>query len=79
MVTTKPRMILKKAISAGPASIRTLAREAGVSHVTLLKVRNGDARLTPKVARGLVRALRKWSRLYADLADKLEKGGFTNE
>ncbi len=72
-------MILKRALNLGPASVRTLAREAGVSHVLLLKVRNGEARLTPQVARGIVRALRKWSRLYADLADKLEEGGFTNE
>ena len=63
----------QRAIDRSPASLRALAREAGISHVTLVRVRAGDFNLTPDVRERLVKVFRKWSALYADLADRLEK------
>ena len=66
-------MALKKALKESPASIRATARAAGVSHALLILARDGKTPLTPKVSRKLVRAFRKWSKLYAELADRLEE------
>ena len=56
-----------------PVSIRELARRAGVSHVLLIQARDGEARLTPDVARRVVAALREMSDEMTGLADVLEK------
>jgi hypothetical protein len=64
--------VLAVTLSSMPISIRSLARRAGVSHVLLLKVRDGEARLTPDVAARLIGALREVSVEMAGLADRLE-------
>lgn len=65
----------RRALDRNPASLRALARESGVSHVTLIRIRDGDFGLTPDIRQKLVKAFRSWSRLCADLADRLEKEG----
>lgn len=48
-----------QALKAWPGSLRALAREAGVSHVTLLRLRDGDrpsAETTTRLARALEQA-----------------------
>jgi hypothetical protein len=48
-----------QALKAWPGSLRALAREAGVSHVTLLRLQAGDrpsAETTTRLARALEQA-----------------------
>ena len=47
------------AIEHTPGSIRALAKEAGVSHVTLVHIRGGKVRATPFVAGALRDACRQ--------------------
>ena len=68
----------REALKRSPASIRALAREAGISHVSLIRIRDGDQKLTTDVRKKIIRALRVWSRGYARLADNLEREGGSN-
>ena len=73
--------IVEKVLHHYPGSIRALARESGVDHSVLIKVRDGELGLSDDAAQRLVKALRrqgKLSRRNADtldrLADELERG-----
>lgn len=66
------RAVLRRVLESAPGSIRALAREAGLAHVTLLKVRDGDRNLTPERWADVVAALRRWEATCGDLADALE-------
>jgi transcriptional regulator with XRE-family HTH domain len=50
-----------RAIRAAPCSLRALAREAGVPHVTLVWIRSGKRTATPDVAAKVAAALARWS------------------
>lgn len=63
---------LRQALDANPASMRALAREAGVSPKLLRMLRDGDRRLTPDVRAKLVEALRTWETDCGDAADALK-------
>lgn len=63
--------LIREVLEQSPASIRALAREAGLSHVHLLEVRDGERRLTPDVARRLSEALQRWATTCEDLAARL--------
>ena len=65
--------MIRKVLRESPISLRALAREAGVSHVTLLKVRDGEFEASDQVRRGVLRALRKQEALLRRLADQLEQ------
>ena len=69
---------VREAIKRSPLSIRALARAAGVSHVTLLKIRDGEFAASEDLVRRLLDAVEGWS---ADLdgtarrlRDTLESG-----
>lgn len=66
------RDALQSVLEDSPASIRALARAAGVSHALLVAIRAGERRMTPATRDALVAALRRWSRKHAELADALE-------
>lgn len=68
--------ILRRVLEEAPGSIRELAREAGVSHVLLLGIRDGRRRLTPETRDAVAGALRGWAGRLEELADELE---VTNE
>jgi transcriptional regulator with XRE-family HTH domain len=59
-----------QALKAWPGSLRALAREAGVSHVTLLRLRTGDrpsAETSARLARALEQAGRRCQQAAATL------------
>jgi hypothetical protein len=56
-----------------PGSVRDLAREAGISEAALRQARDGTIQFTPDTTGKLIRALRRWSRTTAELADRLEQ------
>jgi transcriptional regulator with XRE-family HTH domain len=67
-----------RAIEQAPCSIRELAREAGVSHVTLLRIKNGTHPASPQVARAVADALDRWGQRCSQQADRINrklKGG----
>lgn len=70
--TMDARAALRQALNANPASMRALAREAGVSPKLLRMLRDGERRLTPDVQVKLVDALRRWEADVGDAANALE-------
>lgn len=66
--------LIGRVIEEAPGSIRELAREAGVSHVLLITIRDGKARLTPKTRKALATALRRWSERLEGLVELLNEG-----
>lgn len=50
---------VRAAIAASPLTLRKLARESGVSHVLLVRIKRGEQRATPDVAVRVVWALRR--------------------
>jgi hypothetical protein len=69
---SKVRAALRKALRDMPGSIRQLAEEAGLTHPSLIYVRDGRQRLRPENLRAVIRVLRRWARTCARLADELE-------
>ncbi len=63
----------RAAIEGAPGSLRSLARMAGVSHVLLIKIRDGKQRATPTVAAALAQALEQWATACFDAAGKLHR------
>lgn len=70
---------LRRVLDDAPFSIRALAREAGVSHGLLTKIRDGERRLTEETREALVAALRRWGEQCNELADQLERNGGDDE
>jgi len=68
-----------EAIEAAPCSLRALARAAGVSHVLLIKIRDGQLRATEEVAIAIAEALDGWAEMCTGgaegLRQALTKGG----
>ncbi len=56
-----------------PVSVRSLARAAGVSHVSLLLRRDGQRTMSDGRLLDVVAALRKWSCEFGELGAELEK------
>ena len=59
-MSQKVRNALLEALEAAPCSLRALAREAGVSHTALRRIRSGDLGATPAVASKVAAALEKY-------------------
>jgi len=60
---------VRLALDAVPfASLRAVAREAGVSHVLLVKIRQGELSATPDVAARLAVVFEGWARASQDAA-----------
>ena len=64
---------VRRALADAPGSLRALAREAGVPHSTLVRIRQGDRAPTRDVAEALAGALERWSGSCADAADTLRQ------
>ena len=64
--------VIRRALEGLPVSIRTLAREAGISHTALLHVRDGRFELGPDKLRALATVFRRWSEGCGELADELD-------
>lgn len=56
-----------------PISIRELSRRAGVSHVLLIRARDGHERLSPAAARKVITALREMGAELESAADTFEE------
>lgn len=61
------------AVRQTPTSIRALARRAGLSHVTLLQVRDGDRPASRGIGEAVARALEEQSREAAALAEEIRE------
>ncbi len=57
-----------RAITKAPCSLRRLAKEAGVPHVTLVWIVSGKRAATPAVALKVAAALDRWSARCGGLA-----------
>jgi len=68
----KGRNLIAETLDCVPTSIRTLAEHAGVSDELLRLIRDGERRLTPRVARAVARALGEWGETCRALAAELE-------
>jgi len=62
-----------KAIKQAPCSVRALAREAGVPHVSLALIVAGTRNATPAVAKAVATALKRWSRKCERAATHIEE------
>ena len=48
---------IRQALEAWPGSLRSLAREAGVAHSTLVRIRDGEFEASPEVTQQIATAL----------------------
>ncbi len=62
-----------RAIERAPCSIRELAREAGLAHVTLLRIIHGTRPATPEVAAAVAQALERWGEQCSQEADRINR------
>ena len=62
----------RTALRKMPGSIRALARESGLSDSLLIRIRDGERRLTPETVAAVAHALRAWEDRCGVLADALE-------
>lgn len=60
---------MRKAIEDAPCSVRALARETGIVHTILAKIRTGEIGASPDVARRIAGALHRWERRCGKGAD----------
>lgn len=65
--------VVRQAIADAPRSLRALARAAGVSHVTLLRIRDGDEPVSARVATKLARVLDAWAVEHTREAERLSR------
>lgn len=63
---------LRRVLETVPGSVRSLARETGVSEGLLRHIREGRRAATPEVSRAIVEALRRLGARYLDAADVLD-------
>ena len=63
---------VRRAIERAPCSVRALAREAGLAHTTLTRIRDGETTVTPTAAAAIARALRAWGNRCNQLATDIE-------
>jgi len=71
--------LLRSVLEAIPASMRALAREAGVSPKLLRMIRDGERRLTPDTRDALAGALRRWEARCGEALDALESADLEPE
>ncbi len=53
--------VVRLAIRRAPCSLRALAREAGVPHSTLVRIKQRTLNASPETARKLAAALQRWA------------------
>ena len=64
---------MRRAIELAPCSVRALAKQAGVPHVTLVWIRQGKRKATAAVAGKVGAALRKWGNKCFRAADVIAR------
>ena len=52
---------VRDALRGAPCSLRALAKEAGVPHSTLVRIRGGTRNASPEVADAVTKALQRWA------------------
>lgn len=62
-----------RALKHAPCSLRALAREASISHVWLVQIREGRRPATAATAAKIARALRVWSATCDRLAAAIDR------
>ena len=72
MPTDPVQRVLRMKLDNLPISIRELARRSGLSHVLLVRARDGHERLSPAAVAKVVRALREMGAELESVADALE-------
>ena len=70
-----PQNVLQEILTEAPGSMRELARAAGLSHVALIRARDGKMNLSQDAISGIACALREWGETCTGLADRLEASG----
>lgn len=70
-------MLTRAVLRDSPASVRALARAAGVPYATLARILRGELGASPAVVQALGKVLRRWGRRYLRAADRLR--GVTEE
>jgi hypothetical protein len=55
-----------------PVSIRELARASDLTHVALLRARDGHMRLSEAAVQRIIAVLREWSGSLTEFAERLE-------
>jgi DNA-binding LacI/PurR family transcriptional regulator len=65
--------IMRQALRAVTASVREIAEEAGVGRITLARYVTGAMGVSPKIARKVVKVLRRRGRRLLALAERLER------
>ena len=63
------RAVIKEVLQRAPGSTRELARQAGLSHTALQRVRDGQMSLSPERLDALADALGRWSVDCSELAE----------
>ena len=59
---TRLEEAVRRVLGEVPGSMRALAKEAGIPHSTLVRIRQGHLGASPAVARALADALGRWAR-----------------
>ena len=67
------RKALLEAIDSAPCSDRALAREAGLAHTTLVRIRAGTLNATPAIVDKVVEALERWGAQCSRAAERLRR------
>lgn len=63
----------RAAIAAAPCRLTALARAAGLSHTTLVKIRRGTLLASPVIARKLARVLEHWGATCQRAGERLRR------
>lgn len=66
------REVLREVIQEVPGSIRELARAAELTHVALIRARDGKMDLSPEATARVIGVLRNWGEKCSALANRLE-------
>jgi hypothetical protein len=62
---------VRRALEIHPGTLRALAREAGVSHTLLARIRDGDRAATEETVEALAEAMERFAAAHADAAARL--------
>ena len=71
--STNLSLVLNDAITRTPGSVRALAREAGVPHTSLVRVRSGAIDASPALVARVAAALERWGELCKRHSFRLEQ------
>lgn len=64
---------VRRAIMMAPVSLREIAREAGVPHTTLVRIKGNKLGASKDVADSVATALEQWSGELSDVAGEIRR------